>query len=472
MLLAVLQSVCFADVYRRDSQEVIPGTEGITPGPGVVLSNKELAFAELSRIDLTDSSFASSDLTNSNFFLSTLTGANLSGANLTDSRLPDTILTDADLSHANLSNARLSSSTLTNANLSGAIITGADFRITPSRGFTYSQLASTVSFQTNNLQGIGLSFSDVSGWDLRGQDLTDAVFFAATLTGVDFTGAEVVGASFGDTTGQGFTQSQLTSTASYQARDLRRIGLSGNALYGWDFAEQNLAGSILKSANLTNADFSQANLSNADLSFSTLTDADLNGANLANANLESSNLASSVIGSDTTYNQWTVFPDGFSPDTLTFVPSLVGDLDANGALDSADIDVLLSRIRETGFATPWLSDEVFDLNNDEVVDIGDVQAWVVDARQTFLGDADLNGSVEFADFLVLSDNFGRPGSWDTGDFDVNGTVEFADFLALANNFGEVSGGLAVVPEPTSSALSVLALCFLLSVRQTRALLTE
>ena len=456
MLLAVLQTVyVHADIFRADTQEVIPGTEGITPGPGVVLVQEELSYAELSNRDLTDA----------NFFLSTLTRANLSESNLTGARLPDTILTDANLSGANLTNASLSSATLTNTNLSGAIVTGADFRLTPSRGFTHSQLASKASFQANNLQGIGLSFSDLTAWDLSGQDLTDAVFFSATLTNVDFSGAAVVGASFGDTTAQGFTQPQLVSTASYQAKNLPGIGLSGNALNGWDFGEQNLAGAILKSTSLVNANLSLANLTNADVSGATLTNADLNGANLANANLSSSMLGSSLLSADTTYNQWTVFPAGFDPVALSFVLTAVGDFDANNVLDSADIDLLLSRIHDLDFAADWLPDELFDLNNDALVDVSDVQAWVVDVRQTFLGDADLSGSVEFADFLILSNNFGQAGSWGNGDFDNNGTVEFADFLALAENFGEVSDRLAAVPEPTSKTLLVAALFCVLFIRR-------
>ena len=40
-----------------------------------------------------------------------------------------------------------------------------------------------------------------------------------------------------------------------------------------------------------------------------------------------------------------------------------------------------------------------------------------------------------------------------GDFDGNGTVNFADFLALSGNFGKSSGGVAAaVPEPSSLAL--------------------
>lgn len=52
------------------------------------------------------------------------------------------------------------------------------------------------------------------------------------------------------------------------------------------------------------------------------------------------------------------------------------------------------------------------------------------------GDIDGNGKVEFADFLVLSRNFGQEVlGRENGDFDGNGIVDFSDFLKLSQNFG-------------------------------------
>ena len=73
------------------------------------------------------------------------------------------------------------------------------------------------------------------------------------------------------------------------------------------------------------------------------------------------------------------------------------------------------------------------------------------------GDLDGNGQVEFADFLVLSANFGQEvDSHAAGDIDCNGTVEFADFLALSSNFGSSVGEAENVPEPNSSVLIAVA----------------
>ncbi len=53
------------------------------------------------------------------------------------------------------------------------------------------------------------------------------------------------------------------------------------------------------------------------------------------------------------------------------------------------------------------------------------------------GDIDDDGTVTFADFLILSANFGQtvdPGT--NGDIDGDGTVAFPDFLVLSANFGQ------------------------------------
>jgi hypothetical protein len=188
-LLISLPAAAQADIYRWDNGQLIPGTEGITPGPGVNLNDwhstqRNLRFADFSGgLDLTAAYF-SSWLDNSRF----------NGANLTRANLPGASLTNADLSGANLTDARLWGSTLTNANLSGAIVTGADFYGTPS--LTSQQLYSTASYQQRNLRGIGLDYNNLSGWDFSGQDLTGADFGASALTNANLSGTNLSDAYF------------------------------------------------------------------------------------------------------------------------------------------------------------------------------------------------------------------------------------------------------------------------------------
>lgn len=53
------------------------------------------------------------------------------------------------------------------------------------------------------------------------------------------------------------------------------------------------------------------------------------------------------------------------------------------------------------------------------------------------GDANLDGDVDFSDFLTLSGAFGSEDTtWAHGDFNHDGEVGFADFLLLSRNFGK------------------------------------
>lgn len=83
------------------------------------------------------------------------------------------------------------------------------------------------------------------------------------------------------------------------------------------------------------------------------------------------------------------------------------------------------------------------------------------------GDLDQDGSVAFADFLILSGNFGATGvTWGQGDIDCDGTVAFADFLSLSGNFGQ-SAGAATVPEPNAFAMVLLGLTAIGALRKRR-----
>ena len=79
---------------------VIPGTEAITPGPGVDLSGwnmpgHALELAGLGGINLTNATFENSDLTTADFQYSNLTNANFANADLRSAQFSGAILTGA-----------------------------------------------------------------------------------------------------------------------------------------------------------------------------------------------------------------------------------------------------------------------------------------------------------------------------------------------------------------------------------------
>jgi hypothetical protein len=73
------------------------------------------------------------------------------------------------------------------------------------------------------------------------------------------------------------------------------------------------------------------------------------------------------------------------------------------------------------------------------------------------GDIDGNGTVEFSDFLVVSENFGQEGGYLDGDIDGNGRIEFADFLVLSTNFGQTDPASVATPEPSAAFLLLFGL---------------
>jgi autotransporter-associated beta strand protein len=65
----------------------------------------------------------------------------------------------------------------------------------------------------------------------------------------------------------------------------------------------------------------------------------------------------------------------------------------------------------------------------------------VDLHRGFLGDANDDGTVNFADFVQLSNHYGQSNQgWLGADFNNDGTTNFADFVVLSNHYGESLGG--------------------------------
>lgn len=138
---------------------------------------------------------------------------------------------------------------------------------------------------------------------------------------------------------------------------------------------------------------------------------------------------------------------------------VTGDFDTDQNLSTADIDLLFNEL-EASEPRAW-----FDVNGDGVVNEEDPNFWVTSLIGTHFGDADLNGEVDFSDFLTLSSSFGRDGGWAEGDFDGTGDVAFPDFLVLSSNFGSSGAPINSVPEPSSTTAFLLAGISLVCVRR-------
>lgn len=150
-----------------------------------------------------------------------------------------------------------------------------------------------------------------------------------------------------------------------------------------------------------------------------------------------------------------VFTTVLNVDGTTLHINPIGDV-SNG--DSFQIFVADSIVGDVTIATDgWMYDAA----------TGSVIFGEIGPGGCAMGDIDGSGTVDFADFLVLSGNFGQQvGSCGEGDIDGNGTVEFADFLVLSGNFGQAVGA-ASVPEPSASMLLLAAGSLLSLVRRKR-----
>jgi len=192
-----------------------------------------------------------------------LTNCNLQGMDLSGVDLHDAILTNANLTHANLDGANL------------------DHTIAIAGQFQYSSMVGTT---------------------MRDSGATFAKFHGAALTGVDFTGSTLDGATFGnflvaghsDITGAKFTNVDLRNVIT-DGWDLAIADFSGTNLSGKTLTTNNLAGAHLSRARLQHVHIEGSNASGADLSHADLFGAAANATDLSGANLSSASLDTAVL---------------------------------------------------------------------------------------------------------------------------------------------------------------------------------
>lgn len=115
-----------------------------------------------------------------------------------------------------------------------------------------------------------------------------------------------------------------------------------------------------------------------------------------------------------------------NPTLGSIVPSPPGDFSQNAVLDAADIDLLTLAIGN--------GDLEYDLNSNGIVDAPDRVVWVHDVKNTFFGDANLNGEFNSADLVLVfqgaqyEDDVAGNSTWVTGDWDGNRELDTADLV--------------------------------------------
>jgi hypothetical protein len=138
---------------------------------------------------------------------------------------------------------------------------------------------------------------------------------------------------------------------------------------------------------------------------------------------------------------------------------LVGDYNGNGSLDSGDLDLQAVEIAN-GTNNP-----AFDLNDDRLVNYGDRLVWTHDLKNVYIGDANLDGQFNTADFVLVL----GAGKYETQDValwaegDWNGDQRFGtgDLVAALSDGGyetgpRPQGAVSAVPEPSAIGLGLAA----------------
>ena len=426
---------------------------------------KDLRGIILDNNDLTRWNFADQDLTNA--WLSS------------DLFAISSKLTDAVFSNANLTNVTLSGAELTNADFSGAFIKGADLRAT--RGLTQTQFYSTASYQERDLSFVQFGAHDLSNWEFSNMNLQNANFQGADLTNASFDGANLFGADFRET--KGFTPSDSTILRNTILPDHRIRGLhlsEGDSLTLSARSYRAFGGSeviveeklIVESGAVLEIGTHPAGF---DIAYDGLVikepiPIEIHGVLRI---FQPSNVWQNFNSGDKLkLFQW---PDPLEPDNRFSSVELPagrwdlsnlyttgeiyleaayrhdGDLDVNYSLDQDDINRLSAAIRGG-------RDQTYDLNQDHLLDQQDLYHWIHEFKQTWIGDANLDGEFNSGDLVQVfqasqyEDGIELNSGWADGDWNGDGEFDTGDLVYAFQDGGYEMGRRATqaVPEPPAN----------------------
>ncbi|MFC1758154.1 hypothetical protein ACFL2H_05215 [Planctomycetota bacterium] len=200
---------------------------------------------------------------------------------------------------------------------------------------------------------------------------------------------------------------------------------------------------------------------------------DLGMRSLADVLVEDYGLSSELDGWDllaahsVSPNGQTIVGTGINPSgqirgwwaELDGVQMIGGDINGDGQLDVDDLDPIQVAVREGNQSSQ------FDLNGDGTVNADDTAFWVHEIKNTYFGDANLDGTFDSGDLVEVfksaqyEDEILANSNWTTGDW--NGDLEFSssDIVFAFQDAGYEKGrriATQAVPEPASRILTIIA----------------
>jgi hypothetical protein len=145
---------------------------------------------------------------------------------------------------------------------------------------------------------------------------------------------------------------------------------------------------------------------------------------------------------------------------------LRGDFDRSGELDLADVETLSAAV----FAGEGASE--LDLDGNGSIELADLRIWVEDLRNTYFGDANLDGEFSSRDFVTVftaqeyEDDIDGNSTWREGDWNADGDFNTRDFVAAFTGGGYEKGPrpAVAVPEPSAVVLLLVGLISMTAAR--------
>jgi hypothetical protein len=148
--------------------------------------------------------------------------------------------------------------------------------------------------------------------------------------------------------------------------------------------------------------------------------------------------------------------------------TITGDYNANGVLDAGDLDL------QANAMVAGTHPAAFDLTGDGLVNFADREQWVNVLKNTYIGDANLDGVFNSTDFVAVfiagKYETGQNSGWAEGDWNGDKLFNSSDFVAAFIGGGYELGpraGVSAVPEPSSVVLALLGMLSLAGIARRR-----